>query len=344
MTTNKIEIDNDKFDINLKFYFFLKHLVKSKLTPSQISGTLEICGNPNLDSWVDCVRRIERLIETFNGQKKKDEYSIVIELIQSSDDLQLFVFSLNLYTMKDLLLAEAKLKKSIIGNRLATLHPLSLDYDKLSVLNPYSTRVNGALLSLIFFEKLESGISDFMSFEAEQLLKSLSDDAIDFKKKGVEPNQIFTLIFNESINQSIISDSGSNYEDRIFSVLINDVGIEEEKITKIHDNKDVSTEYDFFFKLEDNRNYGISAKRTLRERYKQFIKTALTGDIDVMITITIGIDLTLAKAETIRAHGVYIFVANEVYDNRHDLINLDGIFPVRELTKEIFLSLKNHKI
>ena len=63
-----------------------------------------------------------------------------------------------------------------------------------------------------------------------------------------------------------------------------------------------------------------------------------------MITITIGMDLTLAKAETIRAHGVYIFVANEVYDNRHDLINLDGIFPVRELTKEIFLSLKNHKI
>jgi hypothetical protein len=71
MTTNKIEIDNDKFDINLKFYFFLKHLVKSKLTPSQISGTLEICSNPNLNSWVDCVRRIERLIEKFNGQKKK---------------------------------------------------------------------------------------------------------------------------------------------------------------------------------------------------------------------------------------------------------------------------------
>jgi hypothetical protein len=339
MTTNKIEIDNTKFDINLKFYFFLKHLVKSKLTDTQIARTLEICNNPNLSNWQDAVNRLEHLITTFSGQKKQDDYLLVIEQIQSDEDLSLFIFSVNLYAIKDLLLAEAKLKKIILGIRLSSLHPLSLEYDRLSLLKPYSTRVNGALLSLIFFEKLENGISNFMSSEVEHHLKSLSNDAITLRQKGVEPNQIFALIFNESVNQSITSESGSNYEERILTVLTDDIGIDKKSITKIHDAKDASTEYDFFFRLEDNRIYGISAKKTLRERYKQFIKTALTSDIDVMITITIGLDLSPNKAETIRSHGVYVFIADEVYDNRQDLINLNGIFPIRALTKDTLLSL-----
>ncbi len=239
-----------------------------------------------------------------------------------------------------MLLEEAKFKKAIIGERLSKLHPLSLEYDKLSVLNPYSTRVNGALLALLFFEKLEAGQSDFMSADVEQFLKSLSNDAISLKtEEGVEPNQIFMLMFNESINQSIISDSGANYEDRILSVLTDELEISENAISKTHDQKDASTEYDFFFRLDDGRSYGIGAKRTLRERYKQFIKTAHTGEIDVMIEITIGLDLNRAKAETIRTHGVYIFVANEVYDNRDDLQHLDGVFPIRELTIQTFLNL-----
>lgn len=336
--TSKIQISDDKFDINLKFYFFLKHLVKSQLTNGQLLETLEICSNPNSD-WDESVTKILRQIENFKGQKKKDDYSIVIELIQSSRDLRLFVFSLRLYSIKDMLLAEAKLKKFVIGEKLAKLHKLSLEYDKLSVLNPYSTRVNGALLALLFFDKLEAGISDFMSAEVEEFLKSLSNDAISLKNEGVEPNQIFMLMFNESINQSIISDSGTNYEDRIFSVLIDGFGLDKSQISKTHDKEDASTEYDFFFRLDDGRSYGIGAKRTLRERYKQFIKTAHTGEIDVMIEITIGLDLNQAKAETIRTHGVYIFVADEVYDNREDLLALPGIFPVRDLTKETLLKL-----
>ncbi|MFZ2727564.1 MAG: hypothetical protein WAX77_15010 [Methylococcaceae bacterium] len=300
--------------------------------------TLEICSNPNAE-WDEVIERIERQIDSFKGQKKKDDYSIVIELIQSNLDLKLFVFSLKLYSIKDMLLAEAKLKKAIISERLAKLHPLSLEYDKLSVLNPYSTRVNGALLALFFFEKLEAGISDFMSADVEQFLKVLSNDALSLKSQGVEPNQIFMLMFNESINQSIISDSGTNYEDRILSVLIDGFSLEKQQISKTHDKEDASTEYDFFFRLDDDRSYGIGAKRTLRERYKQFIKTAHTSEIDVMIEITIGLDLNQAKAQTIRTHGVYIFVADEVYDNRDDLINLSGVFPVRELTKETLLSL-----
>lgn len=33
--SNKIKIPNDKFDINLKFYFFLKYLLKAKLNDAQ---------------------------------------------------------------------------------------------------------------------------------------------------------------------------------------------------------------------------------------------------------------------------------------------------------------------
>lgn len=341
MKTKKLEISNEKFDINLKFYFFLKHLVKSKLTPNQISDTLEIYNTRRKSHWCwnDTITKIEGQIEKFSGQQKKNDYSTVIELIQNYQDLKLFIFSLKLYSIKDMLLEEAKFKKAIIGERLAKLHPLSLEYDKLSVLNPYSTRVNGALLALLFFEKLETGQSDFMSADAEQFLKSLSSDAIELKKEGVEPNQIFMLMFNESINQSIISDSGTNYEDRILGVLVDELGINENAISKTHDQEDASTEYDFFFRLDDGRSYGIGAKRTLRERYKQFIKTAHTGEIDVMIEITIGLDLNRAKAETIRTHGIYIFVANEIYDNRDDLQHLDGVFPIRELTIQTFLNL-----
>jgi hypothetical protein len=91
----------------------------------------------------------------------------------------------------------------------------------------------------------------------------LSKEAIQLKAKGLEPNQIFMLMFSESINQSIISDSGSNYEDRIFQVLTN-IGIASESITKIHDKADKSMEFDLFFEL-DGRTYCIGAKRTLRE-------------------------------------------------------------------------------
>jgi hypothetical protein len=85
-------------------------------------------------------------------------------------------------------------------------------------------------------------------------------------------------MFSESINQSIISDSGSNYEDRILTVLTS-IGINENDISKTHDKNDSSTEFDFFFELQ-NKTYGIGAKRTLRERYKQFIKTAQMSNID----------------------------------------------------------------
>ena len=239
--------------------------------------------------------------------------------------------------IKDLLLQEAKFKNLLDSSKLENLDPLSLEYDKITIYSPYSTRVNGALLSLIFFNKLENRETNFISKDAELFIKNLSKFAIDLKDKGVEPNQIFMLMFNESINQSIISDSGSNYEERILSVLTS-IGIDQSKIEKTHDKDDSSTEFDFFFELK-NKTYGIGAKRTLRERYKQFIKTAQMTEIDVMIEITLGIDLTQEKVKAIRNHNIFLFVADEVYISEEYLQKIDGIYSSKDLTIDILESL-----
>jgi hypothetical protein len=146
------------------------------------------------------------------------------------------------------------------------------------------------------------------------------------------------LMFNESINQSIISDSGSNYEDRILLVL-KSIWINENKIEKTHDKDDSSTEFDFFFKIEW-RTYWIWAKRTLRERYKQFIKTAQMSKIDVMIEITLWLDLNEEKAKSILNHWVYIFVSDEVYSWKKFLQKMDWVFSVKDLTLKTLKNIK----
>lgn len=125
MTTQKIKITDEKFDINLKFYFFLKHLVKSKLTPNQISKTLEIYKVNETASWQITLEKIQQQITQLGGQRKQNDYAEVIEHIHNQDDLELFIFSLRLYAIKDLLLSEAKLKTITIAERLASLPPLS---------------------------------------------------------------------------------------------------------------------------------------------------------------------------------------------------------------------------
>jgi hypothetical protein len=330
MKIEKLKIENESIDINLKFYFMLKHIVKGKLSTKQSLVFLEKFALLGSENYEIVLNQFFEYIESFKGKDKKNVLFGILETIESKTDLDLFIFSLKLYLIKDLLLQEAKLTNVVNVSKLEELDPLSLDYDKISVYLPYATRVNGALLALLFFSKLERKEVNFMSEDSYKFIEKLSEFAIDLKNKGVEPNQIFMLMFSESINQSIISDSGGDYEDRIFSVLTK-IGIPEDKIKKVHDKDDSSTEFDFFFEIE-NKTYGIGAKRTLRERYKQFIKTAQMSQIDVMIEITLGLDLNEEKAKSIRNHGVYIFVADEIYKMRKFLQEMEGVFSVRDLT------------
>jgi hypothetical protein len=333
MKIQKLQLSKNKIDINLQFYFFLKHTVKLKPTDKQSNLVIENIQLFKNDSDV----LLENLEKIFVKSKPKTEQIREIWLrILSSHDIELFDFALRLYQIKDLLLQEAKISEILDVNNLSKLDPLSLEYDKISVLKPYKTRVSGALLSLLFFEKLDNGEVNFMSQDSCDFILDLSKKGKNLKLKGLESNQVFMLMFSESINQSIISDSGSNYENRILSVL-NKAGIE--NITKEHDKNDKSTEFDHFFDIE-GKTYGIGAKRTLRERYKQFIKTALTSEIDVMITITLGVDLNEEKAKTIIKHGVYIFVSDEIYQTREFLQKIDKVYSVKNLNLETLKKLK----
>ncbi|ABB44840.1 hypothetical protein Suden_1563 [Sulfurimonas denitrificans DSM 1251] len=339
MGIEKLKIQKNQFDINLKFYFILKYLLKAGLNEKDIKKIIEIYSlNKGLFFKNALLSSMNDLYGTSkSGLKKKDFLTDILDLFETDLDSELFIFGLKLIAIKPLLLQEAKTRDLLDTSKLPTLNPLSLAYDKITLFSPYSTRVSGALLSLIFFDKLENQDTVFISSDTTEFLKELSKDAIALKKIGVEPNQIFMLMFSESINQSIISDSGSNYEDRILSVLMV-IGIDKDKILKIHDKDDISTEFDFFFEL-DGKTYGIGAKRTLRERYKQFIKTAQMTKIDIMIEITLGIDLTEEKVKAIRNHNVFLFISDEIYSSNKYLQNISGVYSSKDLTLQTLKTL-----
>lgn len=337
MKISKLQIKEKVFDINLVFYNFLKKITQAKLTDNQANDILAIYfSNKNVKAKI--------LKELFNSYvddkiKRKDIYLITDVIDDINDEtIDIFIFSLKLNMFRDLLLSEAKIKQAVKAQELEGLNQLSLTYDKKSIQVAYSRRVSGALLSLLFFERLEKNETNFIAESSQIFIENLVNSYNKLSKKGIEANQIFMLLFSESVNQSITSSAGSSYEDRIKNILIA-MGIPSDKIKKTHDKNDDSTEFDFFFELK-GKTFGIGAKRTLRERYKQFIKTAQMSKIDVMIEITLGTDLRENIANSIRQHGVYLFVADEVYKSKKFLQNTEGIYPASKLNLEVLKKLK----
>ena len=154
MKIQKTHSIQQKTDLNLQFCFFLKYLIKLKPNDTQFYMMLE---NISLLKNGD-INIIKTSIEDIFIGKTKNDFNHKTEIIKEIMlrwynllDIELFIFSLKLYQIKDLLLQEAKISKNITLEKLGTLDPLSLEYDAISVLKPYATRVNGALLSLLFF-------------------------------------------------------------------------------------------------------------------------------------------------------------------------------------------------
>ena len=331
MKIEKLKINKEKFDINLKFYFLLKNLIKAKLTESQINNVLS-----RIDLYDDVNDFKDDILEYCESSLKgaKSQYIIdIINILNYKEDLSLLYFSLNLLAIKKLLLEESKLINSLRREELKKLEPLSLEYDKLSVYEPYTRRVNGALLALSLFDKVEKNEVNFISNDATNFLASLSERFVFLKSKGLETNQIFLILFAESINQSIISNSGINYEDRLKSVLVN-IGISRDTIKKYHDADNKELEYDFIFSI-GKKKIGIGAKRTLREGYKQFLSDGKKIEADKLITVTIGMDLNKEKALKIRKGKVYIFVADEIYQSKKFLQEIEGVYSVKDLTLDL---------
>lgn len=337
MKINKIKIKKDHLDSNLKFYFFLKELNGSiKLSDTDINKILELYFANKTLSTKKIVSIFINFIQNLS-EKKRSGISALLYQINNDTDLQTFIFSIKLIQIKPLLLAEAKLGETTELSSLININQLSLEYDTFSKRKPYFTRVNGALLSLLFFSKLDKKDTGFISQSTNEYISSLFVEYEFLKSKGIEANQIFMLMFSESVNQSILSDAGASYEDRIYNILIG-LGINPDDIKKKHDENDSSTEFDFFFNI-DEKSYGIGAKRTLRERYKQFIKTIQMSKLDVMIQITLGLDLTEEKAKSIKNYGVTTFVADEIYNSRKYLQDIDGVYPASSLTLSLLKKL-----
>jgi hypothetical protein len=242
----------------------------------------------------------------------------VFSQILDITDLEIFIFSIKVFFIKSLLAKEVKTKTLFDSTVLKNIDSLSLKYDIFSRSKPYQTRVNSVLISLEFFNNLnknkyENNNKSIIYFD------KLKEEFVNLTKKGLEVNSIFLLILNESINQGITSDAGSNYESRVLTHLVK-IGIDQNQIKKTHDEIDKSTEYDFFFTFK-NKRFGISAKRTLRERYKQFLTSAIQKNINYMIQITLGIDLTEQKIKNITQNGVYLVISDEAYNSLKFLQN-----------------------
>ena len=255
MKINKIKIKKEKLDANFKLYLFLKELNGSnKLTDNEVNRFLEnYFANIRLDS-----KKIQAIfLNLLEGlsDTKKEKIGALLYQIKNEVDFNSFIFSLKLIQIKKLLLEEAKLTEFNELVSLGDINQLSLEYDTISKSKPFYTRVNGALLSLLFFSKLEEKDSGFISQSTDEYISSLFSGYEYLKQNGLEPNEMFMLMFSESINQAIISDAGSNYEDRIYNILIS-IGIKPETIKKVHDTEDTSMEYDFYFEL-DNKIFGI---------------------------------------------------------------------------------------
>ncbi len=335
MKISKIKISPKKLENNFLFYLFLKEINGiNGLNERELYNLLERYYTIQT-GYLDFLEIFKNEINKIKKEERKENLKKLLLKITDEKIFDLFIFALKLVVVKPLLLEEAKISASPLLCEKNNKNLLSIEYDDVSKNKPYYTRVTGALLSLLFFDKLEQ--NNFILKDSVDILKMLMQDYKKAKNIGVEPNQIFMLMFTESMNQSIISDAGESYENRILNVLLA-LGLKNEDIKKCHDEKDRSTEYDFFFMLK-NKTYGISAKRTLRERYKQFIKTKNTTKIDVAIEITLGLDLNEDRAKTIIQHGVYLFIADEIYNSRKYLQKMGGVFKASDLSINLLKTL-----
>ena len=260
------------------------------------------------------------IVELNNIIKNEVKRAKVIDLFELfKDDVEVLDTSrlaVKYLKLKDHIINEKNQRNSfevveeIIKKRFSKLgvngpsYKLTLTYDNYSALAPYSDRAFSALL---------------LNNESEKLTGIKTGDA---------KNNVFQVILDESIMQSGRSNSGGDYERRIaelFTYCKLDFSLHH------HEENDQSQEHDLVITYK-NKRIGIGAKRTLRERYKQYNP----AEVDFSAVFTIGEDLNETKATTITdTYKSFIFVADELYEQADYLKNNSKVFKVTDFSTDI---------
>ena len=155
MKIEKLQLPRATIDINLQFYFFLKHIVKLKPNDKQVVAILETA-HLFKKSIPDFIEHLHAIFASKQGKGKgklaqiKDIYA----RFENGNDIELFVFSIKLYQMKNLLLQEAKITASIDVEYLSNRDPLSLAYDRISMIKPLCDKSKWCIAFLIIFQKI----------------------------------------------------------------------------------------------------------------------------------------------------------------------------------------------
>ena len=343
---DKINIDEVTYYNNLQFYTMLKLLLKCSLSDKQLIIFQDIIDkNNDIDDKDKLVKILVDGDAVISDKiQKYEDFCYLVSTIDNCDLkmwISLMDTSIELMLVKGLILEESKVyAKNQYRDAIRNISDkLSLEYDMSGLNLPYGQRVISSLLvyTLTNIERND----EFLLENSGKAIKVFNDKIKDIVDNyNINCNNMFSLIMTESMNQSITSDAGQSYESRV-----------NEKISPLvdkmdghsHDSNIPSVEYDFTFEI-NNTKCGISAKRTLRERYKQNLEDVELLDVDYMFLITLGIDLNEDKLNNIlQKHGIYIIVSNEVYESKTYIKNNNRVISSKDITKELLVKLTSIK-
>ncbi|MFV8499885.1 hypothetical protein ACNQ1M_02190 [Mycoplasma sp. VS424B] len=313
------------FEENLYFYKVIKQLIKCKLTSNNRNVLRSIILN-NLNVNTGVLYKTLLISDDICKKTNKNyaqfqELAEILNEIGAKRFIDFTTVALDLISLKELIIMQSKYySEEFISIKLSEVKDrLSIKYDCLSIDLPYAERVISALLTDVFINAENSSQINGQIIKESNNTQIITEIKQKLRQLEVKYNlnsgYVFLLIVNESINQSIISSAGISYEDRVQASVISYVDdIEFHK----HDSKHNEIEYDFILH-KNGKKIGVSAKRTLRERYKQNIADCDDLDVDYLCIITLGIDLSNTKVKNILAkNNLFLIVAEEVYNSSTD--------------------------
>lgn len=309
----------------MELYKTLKDVIQTKLTEAQTIGLVSKLKLliPSKEKFDDKISILYRGVDDLSKNEKTREKikQLIDNSVLKEENLTIFKLALNLDRFKKIILEQSKLVAE--GFQLTDdIHIMDFQYDYNMLHLPYSIRVTGALLIKALFEEINT--------KKNILYKPLIEDLAKIDK--LDADAILQIIYAESASQSIRSSSGSGYETRIEELLKNSNIFYQ---GQTHDSNLQAVEYDFVL-MRNDKKVGVSAKRTLRERYKQNHEDIDKLEVDAMFLITLGIDLNEDKINYItHKEGNYIFVASDLYRQTSFFQKNEKVYPLNLLTNEL---------